>query len=76
MNMKTNILPLIAFLAAIATVAILPVSATAASILFTVTGLLSTMVLDYGRSSSPVLVPSAPILPFAPSSEVALQEAA
>jgi hypothetical protein len=61
--MKTNILPLIAFLAAIAAFAILPVSAVAASFAVTVTGILSILFSDYGRSLEPVRVP-APVLPF------------
>ena len=47
--MKTITLPVITFLAAIAAFVILPVSAPAAAIAFTVTGVLSILVADYGR---------------------------
>jgi hypothetical protein len=64
--MKTNILPLIAFLAAIAAVALVPVSAAAACGAFTVTGLLATLVADYGRNrgTRPTM---APVLAFMPA---------
>jgi hypothetical protein len=48
--MKSITLPVITFLAAIAAFVILPVSAPAAAIAFTVTGVLSILVADYGRS--------------------------
>ena len=73
--MKTNTLPLVAFLAAIATVAIVPVGAATACAAFTVTGLLLTMVADYGRGRRPDLV-LAPVLPLTPPAEVAVAEAA
>jgi hypothetical protein len=47
--MKSITLPVTAFLAAIAAFVLLPVSAPAAAIAFTVTGVLSILVADYGR---------------------------
>lgn len=73
--MNTNSLPVIAFLAAIAAIAIVPMSAAAACIALTTTGLLSTMVADYGRAKRPSLV-LAPVVPFAPHNGSAVDEAA
>jgi hypothetical protein len=73
--MKTNIVPLAAFLAALATIALVPVSAATACAALTVTGLLSTIAADYGRARRPVLV-LAPVLPYTPPAEVAAAEAA
>jgi hypothetical protein len=54
----------------------LPVSAAAAAIAFTATGLLSVLVADYGRTLAPVRAP-AEILPFdAPCASAALRRAA
>jgi len=61
--MKTNALPIIAFLAAIAASVLLPVSAVAASIALSVTGTLSVLAADYGRTVGPVRDP-APVVPF------------
>lgn len=63
--MKTTILPIIAFLAAIAAFVLLPVSAVAASISFSVIGMLCVIAADYGRSIEPVRVES-PVIPFNP----------
>ena len=63
--MKSNTLTVLAFLAAIAAFAILPVNATAAAISFTVAGVLSILMADYGRSIEPVTV-AAEVLPFSP----------
>jgi hypothetical protein len=52
--MKTNTLPLVAFLAAIAAYAFLPVSAVAAFVALSVTGVLSVAVADYGRRMQPL----------------------
>jgi len=49
MNMKTHTLSIIASLAAVVAVALVPVSAAAASVALTVTGLAATMLADYGR---------------------------
>lgn len=61
--MKTKTLPVIAFLAAIAAFALLPVSAVAASIAVSFTGLASLLAADYGRNIEPLSV-RAPIVPF------------
>jgi len=61
--MKTNSLPLIAFLAVIAAFALLPVSAVAASVAFSVTGMLSVVTADYGRDLEPTRV-STPVVAF------------
>jgi hypothetical protein len=52
--MKTTSLPIKAFLAAIAAIAFLPVGPGAASIAFTVTGLVAILLSDYGREVQPV----------------------
>ncbi len=52
--MKTTSLPIKAFLAALAAIAFLPVGPGAASIAFTVTGLLAVLLSDYGREMEPV----------------------
>ena len=59
--MKTTALPIITFLSAIAAFALLPVSATAATIAVTVTGILAILAGDYGRSREPLRVP-APVI--------------
>lgn len=64
--MKTNILPITAFLAALAAVALLPVSAATASLALTVTGVLLILVADYGRSPSTLEI-HAPVMPFHPA---------
>lgn len=74
-HMNTNSLPVIAFLAAIAAIAIVPMSAAAACFALTATGLLSTMVADYGRAKRPGLV-LAPVVPFAPQNGASVDEAA
>lgn len=61
--MKTNVLPLIAFAAAIAAFVILPVSAVAASIAVSVTGIVSILVGDYGRNIEPLRA-GPTIIPF------------
>ncbi|HXQ81619.1 MAG TPA: hypothetical protein VN775_09920 [Opitutaceae bacterium] len=70
--MKTNSLPLIAFLVAIAAFALLPVSAVAASVAFSVTGMISVFTADYGRKLEPARV-STQVIAFdatrAPSAE-------
>ena len=60
--MKTNILPVIAFLAAIAAFVLLPVSVVAASIALSVTGMVSVVAADYGRPVEPTRV-TAPVVP-------------
>jgi hypothetical protein len=56
--MKTNSLPIIAYLAAIAAFALLPVSAVTAAVAFSVTGMVSVFAADYGRSLEPLRVPA------------------
>jgi hypothetical protein len=63
LKMKTNILPIITFVAAIAAVFVLPKSPSIACFLVTVPGIVSLFVLDYGRSIRP-LGPRADITPF------------
>jgi hypothetical protein len=60
-KMKTESLPIKAFLAALAAIALIPVGPGAASIAFTVTGLLALLLSDYGRGMVP-LRPSADVL--------------
>jgi hypothetical protein len=52
-NMKSNILTISTFLTGIAAVALVPFSATAASMAFTAAGLLSVFLADYGSSVRP-----------------------
>jgi hypothetical protein len=54
--MKTSSLPIIAFLAAIAAFVLLPMSAVAAGVTFSVTGMISVFAADYGRNLEPVRV--------------------
>lgn len=75
MNMKTHTLSIIAFLASIAAVALVPVSAAAAAVAFTVTGLLTTMVADYGRGAGRPMAP-APVVAFVPAVHAPVEEAA
>jgi hypothetical protein len=75
--MKTNALPIISFLAVIAAFVFLPVSAVAASIAVSVTGMVSVLAGDYGRSIEPVRAESQPIPFDAPGRRSApLREAA
>ena len=75
--MKTNTLPLIAFLAVICAFALLPVSAVAASIAFSVTGVLSVVVADYGRNVQPLQSESRAVAFHAPDrASAGLREAA
>jgi hypothetical protein len=62
-NMKTNTLPVIAFLAVIAAVILLPVGAVAAGIAVTVTGIFPVLVADYGRNIEPLRTESR-VIPF------------
>lgn len=64
--MKSTTLPVVAFLAAVAAFVLLPVSAAAAAIAFTLTGFLCILAADYGRTIEP-LRPAAEISPFDPS---------
>ena len=73
--MNSNSLLISAFLSAIAAVALLPVSGTAAGLAITATGILAVLFADYGRNLGLVQVP-APILPFHSPGRAALAEAA
>jgi hypothetical protein len=64
--MKTNSLPIKAFLAALAAIALLPVGPVAASIAFTSTGLFAMLASDYGRDPQP-LATRAGVVPFEPA---------
>jgi len=57
--MKIHTLAPVAFLAAIAAFILLPVSAVAASIALSVTGMISVIAADYGRGAKPLAVPAA-----------------
>jgi hypothetical protein len=61
--MKTSTLPIKAFLAALAAIALLPVGPVAASIAFTSTGLIAMLASDYGRDPQP-LAARASVVPF------------
>ena len=61
--MKSNTLPIASFLAAVVAFVMLPMSAPAATIAFTVTGVLAVLVADYGRSIEPLKL-SAQARPF------------
>jgi hypothetical protein len=61
--MKTNVLPLKAFLASLGAIALFPFTAAAAAAAFTVTGLFAIIAADYGRTIEPVRA-RADIVPF------------
>jgi hypothetical protein len=61
--MKSNTLPIASFLAAVVAFVMLPMSASAAAIAFTVTGVLAVLVADYGRDIEPLALPARAI-PF------------
>jgi len=61
--MKTNIIPVVSFLAVIAAFIFLPVSAVAASIAVSVTGIASVLAADYGRTVEPLRAESR-VIPF------------
>ena len=60
--MKTSILPVIVYLAAIAAFVLLPASAIVASIALSAAGMISIFAADYGRDFEPLRV-SAPVVP-------------
>jgi|HubBroStandDraft_3_1064219.scaffolds.fasta_scaffold1551906_1 hypothetical protein len=74
--MKTNLLPVIAFLAPVAAVALLPVSAVAAVIALSATGLLSVFASDYARSVEPVRAQSQVVAFSAPRPSAEYRNAA
>jgi hypothetical protein len=61
--MKTTSLPIKAFLAALAAIALLPVGPVAASIAFTSTGLFAMLASDYGQDPQPLDAPAS-VVPF------------
>jgi hypothetical protein len=61
--MNSNSFLISAFLSAVAAVALLPVSATAAGLAITATGLLTVLFSDYGRTIAPVQS-QATVVPF------------
>jgi hypothetical protein len=73
--MKSNSLLISAFLTAIAAVALLPVSGTAASLAITATGILTILFGDYSRNLDPVRA-SAPVVPFGSPGHAILAKAA
>jgi hypothetical protein len=73
--MNSNSLLISAFLSAVAAVALLPVSATAAGLAITATGILTVLFSDYGRDMGPVRTP-APIVPFRSPGSAMLAKAA
>jgi hypothetical protein len=77
MNTRNSSLPILAFLAVLSAIILLPVGAAASSIALTVTGVLAVLAADYGREMSPLSV-SASVIPFESSGRTAagLKEAA
>ena len=63
MNMKTSILSIVAVLAVIAAFTLLAVNAVAATIAFSITGIMSVAVADYGRNLKPLRAESR-VVPF------------
>lgn len=61
--MKTSTLPLLAFVAVIAAIALFPVSVGAAGIAVSVTGIASVLAADYGRNLNPLRSQSQ-VVPF------------
>ena len=68
--MKSNIPPIASVLAGLAAAALIPVSATAATLAFTAAGILSILVADYSRNLAP-LGAQAPVVPFRTPGRVA-----
>ena len=62
--MKTNNLPMKAFLAALGAILFVPVSAVAAAFAFMVTGVFALLLADYGRTLEPLRAEAA-LVPFA-----------
>jgi hypothetical protein len=65
-NMNSNIFPVATFLGAAAALFVLPFSPAAAGFFITVPGILSLLILDYGRSFEPLWL-RAGIQPFGPA---------
>jgi hypothetical protein len=62
-NMNSNALTISSVLAAVAAIALLPVSLVAAAFTFTAVGILSVFAADYGRSATP-LSTRVEVIPF------------
>lgn len=69
-EMKTNLLPIKAFLASLGAIALFPFTAAAAAAVFTVTGIFAVLAADYGRTIEPLRV-SAEIVPFGAPGQLA-----
>jgi hypothetical protein len=63
MNTRNSSLPILAFLAVLSAIILLPVGAAASSIALTVTGVIAILAADYGREMSPLYV-RASVIPF------------
>jgi hypothetical protein len=73
MNTNKGTLPIATFVAAIAAFALLPISAAAAATAISVTGVISILAADYGRSERPV---AADVLPFTRAERSGYRDAA
>ena len=73
--MNSNSFLISAFLSAIAAIALLPVSATAAGLAITATGIMTILFGDYSRNLSPVGA-QAPVVPFSSPGHARLAKAA
>lgn len=63
MNTRNSSLPILAFLAVLSAIILLPVGAAASSIALTVTGVLAILAADYGREMAPLSARSN-VMPF------------
>jgi hypothetical protein len=77
MNTRNSSLPILAFLAVLSAIILLPVGAAASSIALTVTGVVAILAADYGREISPLGL-RASVVPFEASgrNSAGLKEAA
>jgi hypothetical protein len=77
MNTRNSSLPILAFLAVLSAIILLPVGAAASSIALTLTGVLAILAADYGREMAPLSARSN-VIAFEASgrSPVGLKEAA
>ena len=73
--MKANTLLISAFATALAAIALLPISATAASLAITATGIMTILFGDYSRNLAPVGA-QAPLVPFGSPGHATLAKAA
>jgi hypothetical protein len=58
MNTRNSSLPILAFLAVLSAIILLPVGAAASSIALTLTGVLAVLSADYGREMAPLSLPA------------------